>query len=300
VKSVKCSKSSLPVSNLEKKTIKLNDQKKLEMNTQSIQPHNNKAAATWSAGGYNYDRISQFISGAIEHCITRLAPESGEQILDVATGTGWAARLLANKESKVTGLDIATGLIEAARIIASKAQMEIDFQVGDADALPFANDSFDAVVSTFGVMFSSRPEDAAGELARVCKKGGRIGLTTWLPDSNIFGIFSVMKPYQPVSSNPAPPSPFAWGTKERVSELLNSSFNLKFETGTVFLRVTSGLAAWKLFVESYGPTKILAASLDEERFNAFKLDFVTFLEKFKTDLGVEMPCKYLVTIGIRR
>lgn len=85
------------------------------MNLQTIQPHYNKAATTWSAGWINYDRISHFISAAIEHCITRLAPEPGEQILDVATGTGWAARLLANQGAKVTGVDIADGLIEAAK-----------------------------------------------------------------------------------------------------------------------------------------------------------------------------------------
>ncbi len=85
------------------------------MDFKTIQPHNNKAATTWSAGGLNYDRISHFISAAIEHCITRLAPQPGEQILDVATGTGWGARLFANRGAKVTGVDIADGLIEAAK-----------------------------------------------------------------------------------------------------------------------------------------------------------------------------------------
>jgi ubiquinone/menaquinone biosynthesis C-methylase UbiE len=270
------------------------------MDLQTIQPHNNKAATTWSAGGLNYDRISHFISAAIEHCITRLAPEPGEQILDVATGTGWAARLLANQGAKVTGVDIAAGLIEAARMLTSKTKLKIDFQVGDAEALPFADSSFDAVVSTFGVMFSSKPETAAAELARVCKKGGRIGLTTWLPDSNIFGIFKTMKPYQPTPPTPPPPSPFLWGTKEPVSELLGSTFNLQFETGTVFLREPTGLAAWELFVESYGPTKILATSLDAERCDALKRDFIAFHESFKSELGVAMPCEYLVIIGTRR
>jgi ubiquinone/menaquinone biosynthesis C-methylase UbiE len=272
----------------------------IQMNPQTIQPHNSKAATTWSSGGLNYDRISHFISAAIEHCINRLAPQPSEQILDVATGTGWGARLLANQGAKVTGVDIAAGLIEAARKLASKAQLKIDFQIGDADALSFADNSFDAVVSTFGVMFSSKPEAAAAELARVCKKGGRIGLTTWFPDGNIFGIFKVMKPYQPTPPTPPPPSPFAWGTQERISELLGSTFNLQFETGTVFLREPTGLAVWELFVESYGPTKILAASLDPERNDALKRDFIAFHEGFSSELGVEMPCKYLVTIGTRK
>ncbi len=245
------------------------------MNTQTIQPHNSKAATTWSAGGLNYDRISHFISAAIEHCVTRIAPRAGEDI-------------------------IATDLIEAARKLASKAQFEIDFQIGDAEALSFEDNSFDAVVSTFGVMFVSKPEAAAAELARVCKKGGRIGLTTWFPEGNIFGIFKVMKPYQPTPATPPPPSPFAWGTKERVTELFGSAFDLKFETGTVFLREPSGQAVWELFLESYGPTKMLAASLDTERRDQFKSDFIAFHENFKSELGIAMPCEYLVTVGIRK
>lgn len=270
------------------------------MDVQSIQPYNGKAANTWSSGGSNYDRISHFISAAIEHCVSRLAPQAGEQVLDVATGTGWAARLLANSGAKVTGVDIAAGLIEAAKVITAKTELDIDFLVGDADALPFEDSSFDAIASTFGVMFSGKPELAAAELARVCKKGGRIALTTWLPDGNIFGIFKTMKPYQPAPPVPAPPSPFAWGAKERVTELLGSSFDLQFETGTVFLRVPDGRAAWELFVESYGPTKVLAASLDAERFDSLKKDFIAFHEGFKSKLGVAMPCEYLVTIGVKK
>jgi SAM-dependent methyltransferase len=273
------------------------------MDPQTIHPHNGKAATTWSSGGLQYDRISHFISAAIEHCVSRVAPQPGEQILDVATGTGWAARLLANRGAKVTGVDIASGLIEAARKLASKAGLNIDFRVGDAEALPFADESFDAVISTFGIMFASNPEDAAAELARVCKKGGRIALTTWFPEGNIFGIFKTMKPYQPVPATPpakAPASPFAWGAKERVKELLGSAFNLKFETGTVFLREPTSLAVWELFVESYGPTKILAASLDVMRRESLKHDFIAFHEGFKSETGVAMPCEYLVTIGTRR
>ena len=273
---------------------------KSAMNLQTIQPHNGKAATTWSSGGLNYDRISHFISPAIDHCITRLAPQPGEQILDIATGTGWAARLLANTGAEVTGVDIAAGLIEAAKIVASKAQLKIDFQVGDAESLHFSDNRFDAVVSTFGIMFASNPETAASELARVCKKGGKIGLTTWAPDGNVFGIFKVMKPYQPTPPTSAPPSPFAWGSQERISELLGSSFNLQFETGTVFLRKPTGLAAWELFVESYGPTKMLAESLNPERYDALKHDFISFNESFKSELGVAMPCEYLVTIGTRK
>ena len=159
------------------------------MSSQNIQPHNIKAAATWGAGGQNYDRISHSISDSIEHCVTRLAPTPQERILDVATGTGWAARRIAARGARAIGIDLGADLIDAAKAYASDARLMIDFEIGDAENLSFEDQSFDAVISTCGVMFVSKPEAAAAEIARVCKKGGRIGLTTWPADGTIAGLF---------------------------------------------------------------------------------------------------------------
>ena len=270
------------------------------MNSQMIQPHNVKAAATWDSGGLDYDRVSQTISDAIEHCVIRLAPEPGERILDVATGTGWAARGVAARGANVIGIDLGGDLIEAAKARAAEARLKIDFKVDDAEALSFEDHRFDAVISTFGVMFVSKPEAAAAELARICKKGGRVGLTTWPADGTIAGVFKVMKPYMPAPATPPPPSPFEWGSKERVRELLGSGFNLRFETGTTVLRMPSGLAVWELFVKGYGPTKALAAALDTEHRESLKRDFIAYHDGFRTELGVAMPRDYLVTIGTRK
>lgn len=270
------------------------------METLTIQPHNQKAAATWSAGGSGYDRISRSISDAIAHCVVRLDARPGQRVLDVATGTGWAARLLAEQGAQVTGVDIGADLIAAAKTQA--AGLPIDFQVGDAEALAFPDASFDAVISTFGVMFAARPEAAAAELARVCKQGGRMGLTTWFPQSTIFEIFKVMKPYQPAPAPgaPAPPSPFAWGTRERMHELFDAAFDLRFETGTTYYRAPDGAAAWELFVQCYGPTKTLAALLDPDRREALQRDFEALHDGYRTELGVQMPREYLVTVGTRK
>ena len=270
------------------------------INSQTIQPHNIKAAATWDAGGLNYDRISQTISDSIEHCVIRLAPKPGERILDVATGTGWTARRIAARGASVIGIDLGTDLVEAAKACAAEARLKIDFQVGDAEALPFEDQRFDAVISTCGVMFVNKPELAAAELARVCKKGGRVGLTTWPADGTLAGLFKVMKPYMPASAAPPPPSPFEWGSKERVQQLLGSTFDLRFETGTTVLREPSGLAVWELFVGGYGPTKALAAALDPERRENLKRDFIAYHDGFKSELGVAMSRDYLVTIGVRK
>ena len=95
----------------------------------------------------------------------------------------------------MVGVDIAQGLLEVARERAAAARLPIEYRLGDAESLPFEDGAFDAVVSTFGVMFASRPEAAAAELARVCRPGGRIALTTWLSDSNLFKMFEVMRRY---------------------------------------------------------------------------------------------------------
>lgn len=186
------------------------------MTSQSIQTHNIKIAATWNAGGKEYDRISRTIADSIEHCIIRLAPQPGERILDVATGTGWTARRVAAQGATVTGVDLGADLIEAAKTAAAEARLTIDFRVADAEKLPFEDRRFDAVISTCGVMFVRDPKAAAAELARVCKKGGRIGLTTWPAGGTIDGLFKVMKPYMPEPPSPPPPSPFDWGSRERV------------------------------------------------------------------------------------
>src|SRR5215813_2213655 len=134
-----------------------------------IRGHNERAATTWGAGGLAYDKVSETIADAIEHAVERLAPLPHERCLDIATGTGWTARRIKARGASVIGIDIGAGVIDAARALAP----DIDFRLGDAEQLDFADGSFDVVTSTFGVMFVARPEDAAREIARVCKRGGR-------------------------------------------------------------------------------------------------------------------------------
>jgi len=270
------------------------------MTKTAIQPHNERPAAVWSAGGADYDEISRGIADALEHCVLRLNPRPGERILDLSTGTGWTSRAVTRRGAGVVGVDIAADLLAAAREKAAAADLTIDYQIGDAESLPFEDGAFDAVVSTFGVMFASRPEAAAAELARVVRRGGRIALTTWKSDSNLFRMFEVMKRYMPPPPTPAPRSPFEWGKTVRLCELLAARFDLKFEEGVSYYREPSGAAAWRTFVNGYGPTRMLAASLDADRRAAFEADFTAFHESFPTELGICVPREYWVTLGVRR
>jgi SAM-dependent methyltransferase len=265
-----------------------------------VQPHNERPAAVWSTGGREYDQISRGIADSIEHCVLRLNPRRGERVLDLSTGTGWTSRQVARRGASVIGVDIATELLAAARAKAASEGLLIQYQVGDAEDLPFEDGEFDAIVSTCGVMFASRPEAAAAELARVCRKGGRIALTTWLSDGNLFKMFEVMKRYMPTPPTPAPRSPFEWGRVERIKELLGHAFDLRFERGVSYYREPNGEAAWETFSTGYGPTRALANSLDPDRRAAFRQDFIAFHDSFPTEAGICVPREYWLTIGIRK
>ncbi|HEX2943165.1 MAG TPA: class I SAM-dependent methyltransferase [Rhodopila sp.] len=266
----------------------------------TVQPHNQRPAEVWATGGAAYDRISHQIATALEHCVQRLDPQPDDHVLDLATGTGWTSRLLSRRGASVIGADFAPALLAAAAARAEAEQLAIDYRIEDAEKLSFADESFDAVISTFGVMFVSRPEAAAAEIARVCRKGGRLVLATWTPDGNVFEMFKVMRPYMPPPPAAASQSPFDWGRPERLQALFGDEFELKFETGTCVYYDRDGQAAWDSFVTGYGPTRMLAGSLDDDRRAALQRDFAAFHDGFRTELGIAVPRTYLVTMGVRR
>lgn len=267
-----------------------------------IQAHNEKARSVWNAPAGRYDEISRSIADAIEHAVERLQPRAGERIVDLATGTGWASRIIAQRFPgvSVTGVDIADQMLDFARAAAAKLELPVTYVQGDAETLPFHDGELDAVISTFGVMFASKPEAAAAELARIVKPGGRVVLATWKPDGNVANMFGVMKAFMAAPPQPPPPSPFAWGNVERLRELLGGAFDLSFEEGTNRFRYASGAHAFRLWVDHYGPTKTLAASLDDARRQEFEKAMIAWHETFPSSLGYEQPRTYVVTRAIRK
>jgi SAM-dependent methyltransferase len=253
--------------------------------------------AAWSSGDYAVVGSTLQIVG--EQLCEALDLRSGHKVLDVAAGNGNVSLAAARRWCEVTSTDYVPALLDRGRARAAADGFDIVFKEADAEALPFADNSFDAVVSTFGVMFASRPEAAAAELARVCRRGGRIALTSWLPDSNLYKMFEVMKRYMPPPPTPAPPSPFEWGRTERIQELLGRNFRLRFEKGVSYYREPNAEAAWGTFATGYGPTRSLAASLGPDRLAALREDFIAFHAGFATDLGICVPREYWVTVGMR-
>jgi SAM-dependent methyltransferase len=256
-----------------------------------IVAHNEKAAGVWSGGGRHYDRISEGIADSIEHAIARLWPSPGERVLDLACGTGWASRRLAEKGCRVTGADLGEGVIAAAREIARERSLDIDFQIGDAEALSFGEAEFDALLSTCGVMFASRPDVAAGEMARVLKRGGRLALTSWVKGSAVEQMFEVMKAHMPAP--PPSPTPFdSWGSEDNIRRWLEPHFAVHIERATSFFRVPGGEAAWDIFSTGYGPTKALAGALPPDKRDALRRDFVAFHDRFRSGPGITLPRDY--------
>jgi SAM-dependent methyltransferase len=265
-----------------------------------IQSHNLKAAAMWSSGSRAYDDISRGIADGIEHCVLRLAPKPGERVLDVATGTGWASRRVAARGACVTGIDIADGLLEAARTLATEAHLEIDYRLCDAERLPFADEAFDAVISTFGVMFTPIQEAAVDQLVRVCRRGGRMAIAAWRPNSNAVALRQVLQPFMPAPSASPPPSPFNWGDTDWLHTTLGNDCDLGFEEGIAIQRLPDAESAWELYERGFGPVRALAQSLEETRRAELRRVFIDWANTFQSGLGITIPFQYHVTLGRRR
>jgi SAM-dependent methyltransferase len=256
-----------------------------------------KQSTMWGNGPY--DRISQELRSGHDHLISVLEPRQGEEWLDLATGTGRLAIRAAQGGARVTGLDLSPALIDTARELAAGEGVEVTFEVGDAEGLPYPDASFDTVSSTCGVMFAPDHEAVASELARVCRPGGRLGLLNWHPTRGVAEFFKIMAPYQP----PLPEgvgSPFQWGDRDHVEELLGEAFELRYEEGDAPQTGDSGEEIWELFSTSYGPTKTLAESLDDERRESLRRDWVEYFEGFRTNGGISQPRPYILVLGTRR
>ena len=266
--------------------------------TPSISPHNEPAAAMWNLGGRFYDDISFALSDALAHTAQRLRPHPGEQVLDVATGTGWTARNAARMGAHVTAIDIAPDLVAAAESLSAHMRPPIDFRVADAERLPFEDASFDRVISTFGVMFAADQERAAAELARVCRPGGRLAVSVWVPDGSVAEFFAIIGRYS--DAPPPDPSPLAWGAPERIQNLLGDAFELTLESGINHAYHEDNEDVWHWYSRGFGPIRQLIEGLDADRLEAFRRDFDDYNAPYFTEAGIHLQREYRVILGRRR
>lgn len=253
--------------------------------------------AMWDSG--SYEPVVHITLDVHADLLTALAPGPGQHWLDVATGTGAVALQAARAGADVTGLDLAGNLIETARAKAAAEGLEVAFGVGDAEALPYPDASFDVVCSAIGTQFAPDHAAVAAELARVCRPGGRLGLACWTPESGVARMFAVMRPFMP----PLPPGVgniFDWGRPDYATQLLGDSFELTLNEHDAVLHAESGEEMWELFSTHYGPTKTLAASLDDARREELHRVFADFFEKDRQGDEIVQSRTWLLIEGVRR
>ncbi len=232
------------------------------MNTSGppIQQIKDSMRATWMAGDFGV--VAKTVAAGAEAFVTRLAIPSGVHVLDVACGTGNLAIPLARQGAVVTGVDIATNLLVQARERAAVEDLTCTFDEGDAEQLPYADASFDVVVTMFGAMFAPRPELVAAELARVLKPGGLLAMANWNPASFSGQMFKVGGRHVPPPPGIAPP--VLWGDEATVRERLAHDFaHIQTELIPIdFDLPTSPAGAVAFFRKYFGPTQVAFSRLD--------------------------------------
>ncbi len=259
-----------------------------------------KQQAAWSAG--NYGLIGMTLNIVGETLAEALDLRSGQSVLDVAAGNGNITLAAARRWCEVTSTDYAPNLLENGRARAvADGLPNIDFREADAEALPFVDNSFDAVVSTFGVMFTPDQDKAATELMRVCKPGGKIGLANWTPEGFIGQVFKTLGKYLPPPAGAR--SPALWGTRARLVEMFGSgaaaiaveprNFNFRYRSAEHFV---------EFFKTYYGPMLKAFGALDADKQRGLHDDMVALIERMNTadDGTMVVPSEYLEVVITKR
>jgi SAM-dependent methyltransferase len=253
----------------------------------------------WSSGDYAIIGTTLQIVGEqlAEACDLRW----DERVLDVAAGNGNATLAAARRGCKVTSTDYVQALLDRGAERARAERLDVEFQPADAEALPFPDASFDAVLSTFGVMFAPDQPKAAAEMARVCRSGGRIGMANWTPEGFVGQMFKTLGRHMPPPPDVAPPS--RWGVESHLRSLFGENaagiavtprkFNFRYRSAAHFIEV---FRTW------YGPVHKAFAALPADKAAALESDLVGLLNSLnRAGAGsLVVPSEYLEVVVTRR
>lgn len=255
--------------------------------------------AVWARGDFHRIGVSQVLVS--ELLVRALRVHSGERVLDVAGGSGNTGLAAARRWADVICTDYVPDLLEHAAARAATEGLPMRTGVADAQALPFPDDDFDVLTSTFGAMFAPDQEATAGELLRVLRPGGRLGMANWTPESWVGQQFALQARYLPPAAGVR--SPALWGTRERLAELLPDArcevevteqhFDfVQHSTGTLFA----------LFKEWFGPVATVLAAVGPDEQAAFTSDWISLADRHNvaTDGTCEIPSPYLQVVAVKR
>jgi ubiquinone/menaquinone biosynthesis C-methylase UbiE len=254
--------------------------------------------AAWSSGDYAVVGTTLQIVG--EELCEALDVRPGQKVLDVAAGNGNASLAAARRWCEVVATDYVPALLERARERAAAERLDMVFREADAEALPFSDDTFDVVVSTFGVMFTPDHDRAAAELARVCKPGGKIGLANWTPDGFIGQLFKTIGKH--VAPPPGAKSPALWGTRTRIGELFEPhAASIESSLRNFVFRYRTPAHWLDVFKTYYGPVLKTFAALEPAAQATLERDLLGLIDRFNRskDGSMIVPSEYLEVIITR-
>jgi ubiquinone/menaquinone biosynthesis C-methylase UbiE len=253
----------------------------------------------WSSGDYAVVGTTLQIVG--EALCEAIDIRSGQRVLDVAAGNGNFTLAAARRWCDVVSTDYVPSLLERGRTRAAAEGLSVEFKEADAEALPFAEASFDVVGSTFGVMFTPNQEKAASELMRVCKSGGKIGMANWTPEGFIGQLFKTLGKYLPPPAGAK--SPALWGTRARLNELFGTAAsNIKAESRNFVFRYRSPQHFLEVFKTYYGPTHKAFAALDAAGRQGLEADLLALIGAMNRagDGTMVVPSEFLEIVVTKR
>jgi SAM-dependent methyltransferase len=262
----------------EEKSIMENVMESLTKLNEPLEAIKRKQQTAWASGDYSIIGITLQIVG--EMLCKAVDLQAGQRVLDVAAGNGNATLAAARRWAEVTALDYVPALLERAKERATVERLVVTFRGGDAENIPYRDDSFDVVLSTFGVMFSPNQERAAQELLRVCAPGGKIGLANWTPEGFIGQLFKIIGKYVPPM--PGVKSPALWGTPQRLTELFGVKTRIQTERRHFVFRYKSPDHWLEIFRSYYGPVLKTYAVLDVEKQENLTRDIHNLLGAFNS------------------
>ena len=252
----------------------------------------------WGSGDYAVIGTTVQIVG--EMLCEAVDLRSSQRVLDVAAGNGNATLAAARRFADVVSTDYVGALLERGRERAKAERLPVTFQEADAEALPFADASFDVVLSTFGVMFTPNHAQARNELKRVCRPGGKIGMANWTPESFIGQLFKIIGKYIPPT--PGMQSPALWGNIVHLDALFGSTAAIAAESRNFVFRYKSPRHWVEIFRNYYGPVVKAFAAIDPEAREALEADIYALLDKFNVaeDGTLVVPSEYLEVVVTKR
>jgi SAM-dependent methyltransferase len=251
---------------------------------------------TWGSGDYRVIGNPLMIVSELLCERVRVLPH--HRVLDIATGTGNTALAAAHRNTRdVTGIDFAATLIETARLRAGAEDIDITFELGDAEELPYPDDSFDIVLSTFGVMFTPNHGKVADEVVRVCRPQGRIGLANWTPEGFVGNMLKTVGSHAPPP--PGVQSPVLWGTEQHLHEIFGDRVDLDIQERDFVFRFHSADHYVEVFSNFYGPIVTALGRLDEDGGRRLKTDLKGLALSFGHPIedSFEIPSSYLEVVG---